>query len=93
MHPNRREGYTSVTGLTKDDKGVWRGSAMRGGKQIETFSVAEELGAAFLCADLGLARGDASRPFRLYRNARAKLDERNNSLTSAFCQLRAFQSL
>jgi len=29
-----KDGYTNVTGLTKDDKGVWRGKAMRGGKQI-----------------------------------------------------------
>ena len=29
-----KEGYTNVTGMTKDDKGVWRGKAMRGGKQV-----------------------------------------------------------
>ena len=29
-----KDGYTNVTGLTKDDKGVWRGKAMRGGKQV-----------------------------------------------------------
>ena len=29
-----KDGYTNVTGLTKDDKGVWRGMAMRGGKQV-----------------------------------------------------------
>ena len=27
-------GYTNVTGLTKDDKGVWRGRAMIKGKQV-----------------------------------------------------------
>ncbi len=29
-----KDGYTNVAGLTKDDKGVWRGKAMRGGKQV-----------------------------------------------------------
>jgi hypothetical protein len=29
-----KQGFTNVTGLTKDDKGVWRGRAMRGGKQV-----------------------------------------------------------
>ncbi len=29
-----KEGYTNVGGLTKDDKGVWRGTAMRSGKQV-----------------------------------------------------------
>jgi hypothetical protein len=28
------EGYTNVSGLAKDDKGVWRGTALRGGKQV-----------------------------------------------------------
>lgn len=27
-------GYTNVTNLTKDDKGVWRGRAMMKGKQV-----------------------------------------------------------
>ena len=27
-------GFTNVTNLRKDDKGVWRGRAMRGGKQV-----------------------------------------------------------
>ena len=27
-------GFTGITNLTKDDKGVWRGRAMRNGKQI-----------------------------------------------------------
>ena len=27
-------GFTKVTGLKKDDKGVWRGSAMQKGKQV-----------------------------------------------------------
>ena len=27
-------GFTNVTNLKKDDKGVWRGRAMRGGKQV-----------------------------------------------------------
>ena len=33
---NRIEGagFTQVTGLKKDDKGVWRGSAMQNGKQV-----------------------------------------------------------
>src|SRR5918993_268301 len=30
-----KEGFTKVAGLRKDDKGVWRGSAMRGGKQVK----------------------------------------------------------
>ena len=29
-----KDGFSNVTGLTKDDKGVWRGKAMRGGKQV-----------------------------------------------------------
>ena len=29
-----RAGFTQVTGLKKDDKGVWRGSAMQKGKQV-----------------------------------------------------------
>lgn len=29
-----KEGFTNVTGLTKGAKGVWRGQAMRGGKQV-----------------------------------------------------------
>jgi hypothetical protein len=29
-----KEGYSNVSGLTKDDKGVWRGTAMQGGKQV-----------------------------------------------------------
>jgi hypothetical protein len=27
-------GYTNVSGLSKDDKGVWRGKAMKDGKQV-----------------------------------------------------------
>jgi hypothetical protein len=27
-------GFTQVTGLKKDDQGVWRGSAMQNGKQV-----------------------------------------------------------
>jgi hypothetical protein len=27
-------GFTQVTGLKKDDNGVWRGSAMQNGKQV-----------------------------------------------------------
>jgi hypothetical protein len=30
-----KEGYTNVSGLTKDDKGVWRGTATKGGKQVK----------------------------------------------------------
>jgi hypothetical protein len=30
-----KEGYTNVSALTKDDKGVWRGTAMKGGKQVK----------------------------------------------------------
>lgn len=30
-----KEGYSNVSGLTKDDKGVWRGSAMKDGKQTK----------------------------------------------------------
>lgn len=29
-----KEGYTNVSGLAKDDKGVWRGTAMMSGKQV-----------------------------------------------------------
>ena len=29
-----KEGFTKVAELTKDDKGVWRGRAMRGGKMV-----------------------------------------------------------
>lgn len=28
-------GYTGVSNLMKDDKGVWRGKAMHGGKQVD----------------------------------------------------------
>jgi putative membrane protein len=28
-------GFTNVSGLTKDDKGFWRGKASKGGKQVE----------------------------------------------------------
>ena len=28
-------GYTNVTDLKKDDKGVWRGKAMKGGKSVD----------------------------------------------------------
>lgn len=28
-----KAGFTQVTNLKKDDKGIWRGSAMQGGKQ------------------------------------------------------------
>lgn len=28
-------GYASVTGLTKDDNGVWRGKAMKDGKSVD----------------------------------------------------------
>lgn len=28
------EGYSQVTGLKKDGNGVWRGTAMQGGKQV-----------------------------------------------------------
>jgi putative membrane protein len=28
-------GFTNVSGLTKDDKGIWRGKASKGGKQVE----------------------------------------------------------
>jgi hypothetical protein len=31
----KAKGYTQVSGLKKDDRGVWRGTAMRGGKSIE----------------------------------------------------------
>jgi hypothetical protein len=30
----RDHGYTAVKGLTKDDQGVWRGSAMKGEKSV-----------------------------------------------------------
>jgi hypothetical protein len=30
-----KAGFTKVSGLTKDDKGVWRGTAMKGGKQVK----------------------------------------------------------
>ena len=29
------KGYTNVSGLKKDDKGVWRGTAMREGKSVD----------------------------------------------------------
>ena len=29
-----KAGFTQVTGLRKDDQGIWRGSAMQGGKQL-----------------------------------------------------------
>src|ERR1700744_1034154 len=29
------KGYTNVSGLKKDDKGVWRGTAMRDGKSVD----------------------------------------------------------
>jgi hypothetical protein len=29
------KGYTNLSGLKKDDKGVWRGTAMRGGKSVD----------------------------------------------------------
>ena len=29
------KGYTSVSSLRKDDKGVWRGTAMRDGKSVD----------------------------------------------------------
>lgn len=29
-----KEGYSNVGALVKDDKGVWRGTAMRDGKQV-----------------------------------------------------------
>lgn len=29
-----QEGYTNVSGLTKDDKGVWRGTATKSGKTV-----------------------------------------------------------
>jgi hypothetical protein len=29
-----REGFTNVSGLTKDAQGVWRGTAMKDGKQV-----------------------------------------------------------
>lgn len=29
-----KEGYTNVSGLSKDDKGVWRGTATKGGKKV-----------------------------------------------------------
>ena len=28
-------GFTNVSGLTKDDKGIWRGKASKGGKQVD----------------------------------------------------------
>lgn len=28
-------GFTNVSGLTKDDKGLWRGKASKGGKQVD----------------------------------------------------------
>jgi hypothetical protein len=34
MERIQKAGYTQVTGLKKDDQGVWRGSAMKGGKQM-----------------------------------------------------------
>jgi hypothetical protein len=29
-----KEGFTNVSGLTKDTQGVWRGTAMRDGRQV-----------------------------------------------------------
>ena len=29
------KGYTNISGLKKDDKGVWRGNAMRDGKSVD----------------------------------------------------------
>ena len=29
------KGFSNVSGLKKDDKGVWRGTAMRGGKSVD----------------------------------------------------------
>ena len=29
------KGYTNLSGLKKDDRGVWRGTAMRGGKSVD----------------------------------------------------------
>ncbi|WP_374450125.1 PepSY domain-containing protein [Stella sp.] len=29
------QGYTAVSGLTKDKDGIWRGSAMRNGQKVE----------------------------------------------------------
>ena len=29
------KGYTNLSGLKKDDKGVWRGTAMRDGKSVD----------------------------------------------------------
>ena len=29
------KGYTNISGLKKDDKGVWRGTAMRDGKSVD----------------------------------------------------------
>ena len=29
-----KAGYTQVSGLRKDDQGIWRASAMQGGKQV-----------------------------------------------------------
>ena len=29
------KGYTNVSGMKKDDKGVWRGTAMRDGKSVD----------------------------------------------------------
>ena len=29
------KGYTNVSGLKKDDKGIWRGTAVRDGKSVE----------------------------------------------------------
>ena len=29
-----KAGYTNVSGLAKDDSGVWRGTASKGGKQV-----------------------------------------------------------
>ena len=33
------KGYTNLSGLKKDDKGVWRGTAMRGGKSVDVSSL------------------------------------------------------
>ena len=32
-----RSGFTQVTGLTKDQNGIWRGKAMRGGQSVSVF--------------------------------------------------------
>ncbi|MBV9824260.1 MAG: PepSY domain-containing protein [Alphaproteobacteria bacterium] len=30
-----KQGFTNVSGLQKDDSGVWRGHAMKGGQQVD----------------------------------------------------------